>query len=207
MKKLNNKFVYLLLIIIILLSIVLIRKIESTPKYNQKTYDEIYSEYEKIVAKEKNTELKEKVSSNNETKIQIYENRSGTSYKVVATLKIPKINLSVPIIYETGDEYLAISPTKLFGPNPNEIGNFCIVGHNYKNNKHFSNLYKLENGDTVELTDRESNKLIYKVYDKFEVYETDMSPTQQNTKGKIELTLITCTNRANKRLVIKCRAT
>lgn len=30
---------------------------------------------------------------------------------------------------------LKISPTKFWGADPNEVGNFCIVGHNYRNTR------------------------------------------------------------------------
>ena len=46
---------------------------------------------------------------------------------------------------------------------------------------------------------------MYKVYDKYIVDETDMRCTEQETNGKIELTLITCDNDNTKRLIVKCR--
>lgn len=81
-----------------------------------------------------------------------------------------------------------------------------IVGHNYKNGQFFGNLKKLEKGDNLFLISSKGNAEMYKVYDIYIVDETDMSCTSQETKGKIELTLITCDNDNNKkRLVVKCR--
>lgn len=82
-----------------------------------------------------------------------------------------------------------------------------LLGHNYKNGKHFSNLSKLENGDIVKITDNNKQTLEYKVYDKYEIKESDFSCLEQNTNGRKELTLITCLDNNNKkRLVIKCLA-
>lgn len=192
----DNKLVFILLSIIIILSIVFIIKINSIPEYDEGIYKQVFNEYEQIISKN------EEVNNNKENK----EDKQGieSAYMVTATILIPKIKYSAPIIAETSDEYLKIAPTKLFGPEPNQVGNFCIAGHNYKDDRFFSDLYKLEIGDKVQLTDKQNNKLMYKVYDKFEIYEDDLSVTSQDTDGKIELTLITCTNNSRKRLVVKC---
>jgi len=50
------------------------------------------------------------------------------------------------------------------------------------------------------------NSLEYIIYDKFEVLDTDISSTNQNTNGKIEVTLITCNNIKGNRLIFKCQS-
>lgn len=192
----DTKLIYILLSIIIILSIVFIMKINSVPEYDEEIYQKVYNEYEQIISKN------EEVDKN--SKKEIHKQGIEGAYMVTATILIPKIKYSAPIISETSEEYLKIAPTKFFGPEPNQIGNFCIVGHNYKDDRFFSNLYKLEIGDKIQLSDKQNNKLMYKVYNKFEVYQDDLSVTNQNTDGKIELTLITCTNNPRKRLVVKC---
>ena len=72
---------------------------------------------------------------------------------VIGKLTIPSINLETYILEETSDETLNISVTKLTGPEINTIGNFCITGHNYINSKMFWNLYKVQIGDEIFLTD------------------------------------------------------
>ena len=62
----------------------------------------------------------------------------------------------------------------------------------------------MEIGDTATLT--ANNKTVtYEVYNKYVVSPDDVSCTSQLTKGKRELTLITCTNYGTQRLVLKCR--
>ncbi len=127
----------------------------------------------------------------------------GSSYDTVATVQIPKLKLSYPVLAETSDQLLKISPCKFWGPNPNEVGNFCIVGHNYRNSKFFSKVPTLEMGDIVTLTDLSGRTLTYRIYDKYTVDPTDVQCTSQLTNGKKEVTLITCTNDSKQRVVLK----
>lgn len=135
----------------------------------------------------------------------------GYQYATVATINIPKINVNYPILDGTTDSteetesLLKISPTKFWGPEPNEVGNFCIVGHNYRNTKFFSKVPTLENGDIIEITDMEGKTIQYKIYDKYQVDPTDLSCTSQLTNGNKEITLITCTDDSKQRVIVKAR--
>lgn len=131
---------------------------------------------------------------------------SGDTYETIAVINIPKINVNYPVLSKTTDELLKLSPTKFWGPEPNEVGNFCIVGHNYRNKKFFSKVPDLENGDIIEITDTSGRTLTYKVYDKYVVDDTDVHCTSQLTDGKKEVTLITCTNDSKRRVVVKTTA-
>lgn len=135
-----------------------------------------------------------------------YKASDGKSYTAEAVVTIPSIGISYPVLSETSDELLEISVNKYWGPNPNEVGNYCVVGHNYRNGKMFGKLSELVNGDVVELEDLSGRKVKYKVYNKYVVEPTDTRCTSQLTNGKTELTLITCTNYGKQRLVVKCRA-
>ena len=64
---------------------------------------------------------------------------------------------------------MEVCVTKFFGPDPNEIGNFCITGHNYITKNMFGYLYTLNNGDTLTLTDNQNGTIKYKIYDKYKV--------------------------------------
>jgi len=130
----------------------------------------------------------------------------GTVYYTIGTVNIPKISCSYPILSSKEDNFdtlLKIAPCKFWGPNPNEIGNFCIVGHNYKNSQFFSKVPSLENGDVIQITDLFGKTLEYEVYDKFVVNPDNTQCTSQLTDGKREVTLITCTNDNKQRVVVK----
>ena len=139
----------------------------------------------------------------NDTKT--YTSKDGVKYTTEAILKIPKINIEYPVLSATSDALLFVSLNKYWGPEPNDVGNYCIVGHYYENGKMFGKLHKLKNGDKAELTDLSGNTLTYQVYNKYVVEPTDTRCTSQLTDGRKELTLITCTNGGKQRLVVKLR--
>ena len=149
--------------------------------------------------------VQDSVEEEENREFNTYTTKKGKKYKTEAVVSIPTIGISYPVLSETSDKLLEISVNKYWGPEPNEVGNYCIVGHNYKNGKMFGRLSELVNGDVVELEDSTGKVVKYKVYNKYVVQPTDTRCTSQLTNGKTELTLITCTNYGKERLVVKCR--
>lgn len=123
--------------------------------------------------------------------------------KAIGKLKIPKINFESYILSKTTEENLDKSITKLCGPKINSVGNLCIVGHNYNKKNMFGKLKKLSIGDSIYLTDIFGETLEYKVYEIKKVNPKETECLSQETFGRKEVTLITCTTGAIKRLVIK----
>lgn len=144
-------------------------------------------------------------SSGKNTPKNVMTAESGDTYYSIAKINISKIDLSYPILDHWSDELLKISPCKFHGADPNEIGNFCIVGHNYRNSMFFSKVPTLENGDIIEIEDNYGRKINYVVYDKHVVSEDNTKDTSQITHGKREITLITCTNDNKNRVIVKAR--
>jgi sortase A len=134
-----------------------------------------------------------------------YTTSNGTEYKTVGTIYIPSINVKYPILSETSVALLKISPCKFYGPEPNEVGNLCIAGHNYKTDQFFSKVPNLVTGDVIEITDLKGRTVKYSVYDKYTVVPEDTSCTSQNTDGKKIVTLITCTNDNKKRVIVHAK--
>lgn len=133
-----------------------------------------------------------------------FTDSKGNTYSILGVINIPKINSKYPIIAETSDALLKVSVCKFWGSNPNEVGNLCLVGHNYRDSRFFGKVPTLVVGDVVEITDLEGKTLKYSVYDIFTVYPTDTRCTSQLTQGKKEVTLITCTDNGKQRVVVKC---
>jgi len=132
----------------------------------------------------------------------------GVKYTNVATVNIPKLDKSFPVLQCDLDKIevvLKVSPCKFWGGEPNEVGNFCIVGHNYRNDKFFSNVPSLVVGDTITLTDLSKRTITYEIYDKYTVDPEDVACTSQLTNGRKEVTLITCTDDSKHRVVVKTR--
>ena len=141
-----------------------------------------------------------------------YTTQKGAVYSTVAVIEIPKIDITYPIIYsnnqdsETMEDLLKISVVKYWGPEANQPGNFCVVGHNYHNKRFFSRAATLNNGDSIYLTDTNNKTLEYKVYANYVVEPTDLKCTSQLTNGQTDITLITCTMSGKQRTIIKARA-
>jgi len=144
--------------------------------------------------------------------IVMHTSPNGFEYYTLAVINIPKIDVNYPIICGTTgsaaetEELLKISPCKFHGADPHKEGNFCIVGHNYRNTKFFSKVPTLELGDTVEITDLYGKTLTYEIYDKYVVDPDDVRCTSQLTNGRTEITIITCTNDSQNRWILKAVA-
>ena len=147
-----------------------------------------------IIEENHNTPAPSQVSTSN-----------GQTYSTEARLKFPKLNIDYPILSEESEALLKVSLCKYWGPTPNEVGNYCIVGHNYKSGKMFGKLSMAEVGDQVTLTGLDGKTVTYQIYNIYVVEPTDVSCTSQLTNGKRELTLITCTNYGKQRLVVRAR--
>ena len=139
---------------------------------------------------------------------QTYKTQTGANYTTDSIVNIPSLGIKYPVLKTDEahmDEVLEISIVKFWGCNPNEVGNYVIVGHNYKNKKMFGKLSGIKNGDVVEITDLTGRTVKYSVYDKYKVSPTDTACTSQKTNGNKEITLITCSNYGTQRLVVKAR--
>ena len=141
-----------------------------------------------------------------DTSINQTEKSMLTTYKgypVIAKLEIPKIDLETYVISEYSNQALGVSVTKFYGGNPNEVGNFCIAGHNYITKNMFHDLKKLSIGDTFSLIDKHQKEGMYKIY-LVDIVEPDETQClSQKTDGRIEVTLITCTTDSSKRIIVK----
>ena len=190
----KNKKIFILLfvfLILVILSIIVYIYILKTRE------QKLYSFSEKLEEKYQTLSL---YSSNN-----IVNTNTLESSHIIGKIVIDKINLSYSILSSCSDDLLKISPCRLCGPEPNQIGNLCIAGHNYDNGKFFSDLNKLSIGDVIYIYDLNNDYLKYTIYDKFEVNVNDTSVLDQNTNNKKELTLITCNNKKKNRFILKAK--
>lgn len=140
------------------------------------------------------------------TATSTYTAPNGKKYETIGIVRIPKINLSYPILAQTTNvEIMKVAPYKFWGANPNEVGNLCIIGHNYRRKGvFFSDVPSLEIGDIVEIQDLSQRTIQYEIYDIHTVDPNDRSDTTQYTNGKKEVTLITCTDDTKQRVIVKC---
>ncbi|MCX0355730.1 class D sortase, partial [Clostridium perfringens] len=128
-------------------------------------------------------------------------NNSATkNQEVIGILKISSINLKAPIV--NGEENLNYVVAKYKNsPNFGENGNTILAAHNNMKGSIFRNLYKVKIGDTVEVQ-KDNEVFKYQITQREIVKPNDPSLLTQDLSKK-EITLITCTNRAKQRLILK----
>lgn len=190
----------ILIMIILLMVWLIIEKYEDTkiPIKEQKidNIEERTEDNTIIVSKQNTNKLKE---YQKEKIIQEYK-----GYDVCAKLEIPSINLETYVLKNYSVQALNISVTKFWGANPNQIGNFCIAGHNFKNINMFSNLKKLEIGEKIYITDNDIGKVEYTVYNIEKVTPENVECLNQDTTGR-KVTLITCTSDSLLRIIVQAK--
>lgn len=123
------------------------------------------------------------------------ETVKGKDY--IGVLKIPALELELPIINTWNDDNLKVAPCRYMGSA--YLNNMIICGHNYKS--HFLHLKKLREDDSVLFTDIDGNVFEYKVIAKEAIPGT--APDEMES-GDWDLTLFTCTVGGRTRDTIRC---
>lgn len=203
----NCFFIGAVLIIILWLVVQSIRdsklernNVQRFSRYDFQSLDTTYNQD----SKEKQENLNNEVIKKEYPKEEIITKYK--EYDVAAKLEIPAINLETYILETCTNDSLNKSVAKFWGADPNEIGNLCIAGHNApRNTNMFYNLKKLKIGNTLTISDNTIGKVEYEIYNIYNVFPEDVSPLSQETNGKREVTLITCTNDSKQRTIIKAK--
>jgi sortase A len=117
----------------------------------------------------------------------------------IGTLKIPSLNLKLPIMNEWSYPNLRIAPCRYHGSAYKS--NMVIAAHNY--NTHFGRIKQLAVGDAVIFTDADGNKFSYHVAD-MEILQPQS--VDEMKSGDWDLTLFTCTIGGRTRVTVRCVA-
>ena len=128
-------------------------------------------------------------------------------YDVEGIIEIPKINIKYPIVSKTSDEAMKVAITKFWGTNINDIGNYTMAGHNYKNGTMFGKTKYLEIGDKIKMTDLNLNTVEYEIFNIYTIDPDDVTCIESVDPNTREITLITCTNGNRERLILKAKET
>lgn len=142
-------------------------------------------------------------SNNNTTTLPTYK-----GFPMVGTIEISAINLSYPILQDATLDSMEVSVglyDRYNEPELNDAGNTTIVGHNYRDGRFFSNNKKLVEGDKISITDYKGKKVTYSIYKISTTSTDDDSHLGRDTQGKSEITLVTCTDDTQSRLVIMAK--
>ena len=119
----------------------------------------------------------------------------------IAVLDIPAYSIRGQIVEGTDDETLKNYVGKFIGSaEPGQIGNFSLAAHNNIYTELFRNLHKVQIGDKIRIVTK-THEYIYTV-----TSTQTVDPTRTDVlegSNKREITLITCTQAATKRIVVK----
>ena len=122
---------------------------------------------------------------------------------IIGVIEIPEIDIELPVIGKWSYALLKVSVCRYKGPGMNEKGNLVVIGHNYRSGAHFGNLSELKKGSAVYLTGTDGKQVRYEVYE-MQTIEPDAFSALDKYKGTAGLTLMTCKNSGNNRLVVRC---
>lgn len=119
----------------------------------------------------------------------------------IAVLDIPAYSIRGQIVEGSDEETLKNYIGKLPGTaDAGQIGNFCLAAHNNIYTELFRNLHKVQIGDKIRIVTK-THEYIYTVTSLEVVEPTRTDVLKAGTKR--EITLITCTQAATKRVIVK----
>lgn len=198
--KFSKVFLLFFFIILILITSFIIQMKNFIKEEKQNQISLISEENNNLIIQNSINYLEKQTKVKTEQKSRIMKKKLK-GFEIIGKIEIPKLNVKKYILSETSTKSLKISVTKVCGPDINKIGNFCIAGHNY--NKVFGKIKTLEKNDQIILTDVYGNSTFYEVYNIYKTSPKDVSCLSQDTENDKELTLITCTAGAVKRVIVK----
>lgn len=214
----NFLTIVLIIAIIFVIALISVLTVSAYKRYkNEKDAEDAISRFENnieqnVVENNSGANFIEQNVVNNDTT----SNTTGTgtrqvtyynNFVMIGYIEIPKIGKKLPILEKETVASLEQSVAVRYPDNPklNEPGNVVIAGHNYRNGQFFSNLKNVAAGDIIKITDVSGKTLVYTIYEKYETTPEDVAYITRDTGNNIEITLVTCTDDSNARIVVKAR--
>lgn len=222
-KSKYSNFLTIILVVAIIFAIVMISilGVSAYKRYkNEKDAEDAISRFENNIDVNTNTNtsggtglIEQNIVINNNT-TGGNTSQEGTrqvtyfnNFVMIGYIEIPKINIKYPILEKETVASLEKSVAVRYPEKAtmNEPGNVVIVGHNYRNGQFFSNLKKVATGDIIKITDIKGQTLIYTIYEKYETTPEDVAYITRNVGDNTEITLVTCTDDSNARIIVKAK--
>lgn len=219
-KSKYSNFLTIILVVAIIFVIVLVSilAVNAYKRYkNDKDAENAISRFENNIGQNNN----ENTSGQGLIEQNVVNNTSGgdtseektrqvtyyNNFVMIGYIEIPKISIKYPILEKETVPSLAQSVAVRYPDNPklNEPGNVVIAGHNYRNGQFFSNLKNVTTGDIIKITDTSGQTLVYTIYEKYETTPEDVAYITRDIGDNTEITLVTCTDDSNARIIVKAR--
>ena len=117
-------------------------------------------------------------------------------YDVLGTLRIPSVDIDLPVLNEWNYDLLTVAPCRYSGSI--ETGDLVILGHSYRT--HLRPLRQVQMGDSVELTDAAGT------VHRYVVAETEILRGSDGSllPSGYPLTIFTCTADSKHRFLARC---
>lgn len=178
--------------------------------------DALLSEIEKLLNDTENTELETETTTPentlpstetqppSETTQPVYKPyRTSTNEEIDGILKIPVIDLELPILTNVTEKGLNKTCARVTNTNPPGCDNYCIMGHTMDAyGKVFNRLKEVKKGDIVTIVARDYT-YNYEIYETFKTKGLDMN-ILEDIKDKQIITLFCCSYHVkNGRLVVR----
>ena len=129
-----------------------------------------------------------------------------SGYTILGKIEIPKIGFKSVVILENTYRSMDLGVVISYGSLLNEPGGTIISGHNYRGQSIFMyNIRNLSSGDKIYITDSSGREVEYTVYETLRNYSPNNTELYKKVDG-YHLTLITCENDGNSRIVVKASA-
>jgi len=120
----------------------------------------------------------------------------------VGIVEIPALNLALPVMSQSSDAKLKISPCRFWGSVYTH--DLVISAHNYE--RHFGRLKDLPMGSEVRFTDMDGNVFLYSTVDT-DTLRRAAVPEMCAPNENWDLTLFTCTVGGKTRFTLRCKLT
>lgn len=131
------------------------------------------------------------------------EYSGSTATTVTPKIKIPRTGINLTIYPEMSLSAMERGAVIFATDNGlNEVGNTVISAHNTVNSRFFSRNARLQMGDLIYVTDPSGRQLTYTVYNKYITGPNDASYIDRDTDGDTEISLSTCTDDGQQRIII-----
>lgn len=149
---------------------------------------------------EKKIEVKEEEAPEN-TSVSVNYN----GYTILGRIEIPSVNINTVILKEQTYAAMNIGAIKTYGVDLNEPGGFVVSAHNFRGRTpFFYPIRNLKSGSKIYITDTKSRRMEYKVYQ----VSRYVAPNDTSYLTEMEgyhITLVTCENGGQSRIVVKAR--
>lgn len=198
-KKITNVLIFVFIFALYVISFLMI--FESFKQRKLEKLEAIaLDNFDKSVKIEKVTvdDIEESTTSNN--------GLDYNGYTLLGKINVPKVGFYSVIIKDNTYRAMDLGVVLSYGEFLNEPGGFIISGHNFRGGANFMYRIKdLEAGDKIYITDSSGRELEYTIYEKIRNYGPEDTSIYKKYDG-YHVTLVTCENGGQARIVIKASA-